>query len=102
MLPFEAGDGTSYYDYRAWITVGILVNTLLTLIAEKIVARTITAASDQRQAAKKRRHFNNKMLGYLSTNDDRSQLATGQESSLNKKYFSDRDDDDAYKSDKYL
>ena len=44
MLPFEAEDGTSYYDYRAWITVGILVNTLLTLTAEKILARTITSA----------------------------------------------------------
>ena len=33
-LPFEGADGTSYYDYRAWISVGILLNTVITFGAE--------------------------------------------------------------------
>lgn len=33
LLPFSS-NGVSYYDYRAWIALGIFLNCLLTYLAE--------------------------------------------------------------------
>ena len=34
LLAFESKDGTSYYDYRYWIVLGIFLNSILTYLAE--------------------------------------------------------------------
>ena len=66
LLPFQTSDGTSYYDYRAWISVGILLNALLTLGVEKIITGVITVKADERKVFEKNRRFHAKMLSYLS------------------------------------
>ena len=42
LLPFRNDEsGESFYDYRAWIAVGVLLNTMITLGVEKIIIRAI-------------------------------------------------------------
>lgn len=46
LLPFETDDGTSYYDYRAWIVAGILLNILMTFGVERLITGVITVRAD--------------------------------------------------------
>lgn len=47
LLPFSS-DGLSFYDYRAWIACGIVLNCLLTYLAEVIIVNQITRRADER------------------------------------------------------
>ena len=38
---FQLGE-VSFYDYRAWIAVGILMNSILTFLAEQLVLGPVT------------------------------------------------------------
>ena len=61
LLPFTTTDGTSYYNYRAWICIGILLNTLATFTAEKVIIGVVTLKADQRKANLKKLRFREKM-----------------------------------------
>lgn len=43
----------SYYNYRYWIMLGIVVNSLTTFIFEKTVIVKLTEVCDRRQSQKK-------------------------------------------------
>lgn len=57
LLPFVDDDGTSHYDYRAWIFVGILLNSFLTLGVEKLITGIITVRADARKSSEKSQRF---------------------------------------------
>ena len=62
LLPFkDETTGESYYDYRAWIAVGILLNSILTFTAEKMIVGPITEWADQRTERKKQAYFHAQM-----------------------------------------
>ena len=47
ILPFVGPDGTDYYDYRAWLALGILLNSLVTYAMEKTIVTSVTQRADQ-------------------------------------------------------
>ena len=59
MLPY-----TESNDYRAWITVGILLNTILTFGTEKFIMKVVTARADQNLILKKKQRFQERMERY--------------------------------------
>ena len=56
VLPFEK-DGKSYYSYKAWVGLGILINSILTYLAETCIILGATRKADKRAAMKKRNDF---------------------------------------------
>lgn len=64
MLPFTTADGTSYYGYRYWITIGIVANMLLTYAAEMLIVSTLTRKADLQKQLKKEAAFHYKMQDY--------------------------------------
>ena len=56
VLPFTGQEG---YTYR--LAIGILINTLLTFAAEKLVISRITSIADRRGHEKKKEHFKTTM-----------------------------------------
>ena len=62
MLPFtDDATGASYYDYRAWVAVGILLNCIATYSVEKLLIGPVTRWSDRREDAEKKRAFDSMM-----------------------------------------
>ena len=54
LLPFESQDGaTSNYSYRYWVGLGILVNSILTYGAEKLIVNILTRKYDAKMKLKK-------------------------------------------------
>lgn len=49
LLPFETTDGTSYYSWRYWIALGILLNFIVTYGIEKFIVNVITRKFDARK-----------------------------------------------------
>lgn len=47
ILPFKTDDGTSYETYKYKICIGILLNIVLTYLAEKIIVSKLTRKADQ-------------------------------------------------------
>ena len=56
----------TYYSYKFWVSAGIILNSLLTYLAEKIIVNFLTKKSDARQKAKKEAAFHEKMVEYKS------------------------------------
>ena len=50
-------DGTKYYSYKFWIAFGILVNSILTYVAEKVIVVIFTRRSDRRLKVRKEAAF---------------------------------------------
>ena len=46
-------DGVEHYSYRYWIGAGILLNSIMTYAAEKIIINVITRKADKRLKDKK-------------------------------------------------
>ena len=55
-VPFEK-DGQSYYSYKAWVGLGILLNSILTYLAETFIILGVTHKADKRAQMKKRTDF---------------------------------------------
>jgi hypothetical protein len=49
----EGTDVVSYYHYRYWIALGIVVNCITTFAFEKVVVVKLTEVCDRRQRQKK-------------------------------------------------
>jgi len=65
LQPFETFDPTvSYYSYKYWIAAGVIVNSLMTYLAEKLIVNVLTKKSDSRVKARKEMVFNQKMVEY--------------------------------------
>lgn len=83
MLPFVDENGTSYYDYRYWVALGIVANSILTYAAEKFIVSGLTRKADAQKQLKKEAAFQSKMDFYrdqvknaghgLHTDDDPTQ-----------------------------
>ena len=54
---FVDEDGTKYYSYKFWIAFGILVNSILTYVAEKVIVVIFTRRSDRRLKVRKEAAF---------------------------------------------
>ena len=54
--PFEK-DGISYYSFKAWVGLGILLNSILTYAAESLIIHGVTRKADKRNQIKKRTDF---------------------------------------------
>lgn len=54
---FVSKDGTSYYSYKYWITLGIFVNSVLTYVSEKIIVNVFTTKYDAKMKLKKHQRF---------------------------------------------
>merc|ERR1719350_1807616 len=63
LLPFTTEED-SYYSYKYWIAAGIILNSLLTYVAEKLIVNVFTKRSDARLQAKKQAAFLLKMREY--------------------------------------
>mmetsp|Transcript_15938 Transcript_15938/g.21617 ORF Transcript_15938/g.21617 Transcript_15938/m.21617 type:complete len:117 (+) Transcript_15938:3476-3826(+) len=64
LLAFKDEDGTDYYGYRYWIFLGIILNSSLTYVAEKLIVNVITRKADQRLQSKKEAAFHVQMRAY--------------------------------------
>ena len=53
LQPFVTKDGTKYYGYKFWISLGILLNSILTYLAEKLIVGTLTRKSDHKLKIRK-------------------------------------------------
>ena len=60
-LPFETQTGQIFYAYRYFIAVGILLNSILTYAAEKIIIEKVTKAWDRRKDKKRYQKFDELM-----------------------------------------
>ena len=62
LLPFtDSETGLSYYDYRAWLAVGILLNTIVTLGVESVLVQAIADRSETQSAQRQDSLFHAKM-----------------------------------------
>lgn len=66
LLPFEDKDGEEFYRYRFWIFLGIVLNSVLTYVAEKLIINVLTRKADQRLKNKKEESFHAQMRVYRS------------------------------------
>jgi len=67
LQPFKTYDpDVSYYDYKVWIGTGILLNSILTYVAEVLIVKYLTKASDNSVKSKKEALFHHKMADYRS------------------------------------
>lgn len=64
LLPFVSDDGTEHYDYKFWIAGGIIVNSVLTYVAEKLIIVVLTRRSDKRLKVRKEVAFHIQMEEY--------------------------------------
>lgn len=53
-LPFVSQAGVTYYQYRYFIAVGILINSIVTYVAEKLIIEQVTKRFDRN---KERRRY---------------------------------------------
>ena len=60
LMAFEK-DGKSYYNYRYYVAGGILINSALTFIAEKLIVNFLTTWYDGVGKERKRTRFNLQM-----------------------------------------
>lgn len=60
-LPFATTSGVTYYSYRYLIAVGILLNSIITYAAEKIIVSKVTRRYDRSKEAKKYAEFDELM-----------------------------------------
>ena len=63
-MPFVSDDGTEHYDYKFWIAGGIIVNSVLTYVAEKLIIVVLTRRSDKRLKVRKEVAFHIQMEEY--------------------------------------
>lgn len=42
LIPFTTDDGVEHFKYKYWITLGVVVNGLLTYFAEMLIATYVT------------------------------------------------------------
>ena len=67
LQPFETFDpNVSYYSYKYWISAGVVLNSILTILAEKFIIDVVTKKRDARNKAKKEAAFHQKMAGFRS------------------------------------
>ena len=64
LLPFVSDDGTEHYDYKFWIAGGIIINSVLTYVAEKLIIVVLTRRSDKRLKVRKEVAFHIQMEEY--------------------------------------
>lgn len=43
---FKTEDGNSHYSYRYWIVLGIVINSIMTYVAEKFIINVVTKRCD--------------------------------------------------------
>jgi len=55
-------DGVSYYSYRYYIAIGIVINSVTTLLWEKWFIVRLTAMFDEKQKLEKDKAFEAKMM----------------------------------------
>lgn len=60
MLPFST-DTETFYNYRFWIFLGIIVNSIVTYVAEKLIVGILTKRADRRLQEKKDQAFHQKI-----------------------------------------
>ena len=60
-LPFATTSGVTYYSYRYLIAVGILLNSIITYAAEKIIVSKVTQRYDRSKEEKKYAEFDELM-----------------------------------------
>jgi len=77
LLPFSTKDGTSYYSYRYWIALGIVLNSLMTYGAEKLIVNVLTRKADASKKRKKEIAFLLRMEGYKTQVKDMGEELTG-------------------------
>jgi len=68
--PF-ATDVQSYYSYRFWIALGVVINAALTYAAEKFILNVVTVKADKRKKDKKEKAFH-EMMTYLKATTPKS------------------------------
>ena len=54
-------DGVSFYGYRFWILAGIVVNSVMTLVFEKLLVSQVTKHCDDQAKTKRDQEFSTKM-----------------------------------------
>jgi hypothetical protein len=54
-------DGVSYYSYRYFIAGGIAVNSIVTLVFEKLIILKLTQRCDNKNIVQKENEFRNTM-----------------------------------------
>ena len=62
--PFKTKDGTTYYSYRYWIALGILLNSICTYVAELLIVNVLTKRADNNLKEKKEAAFHAQMRIY--------------------------------------
>ena len=63
LLPFTK-DGVEYTSYKFWIFLGVVVNSVATYAAEKLIINVVTRRTDAAKKNKKENEFHSKMLEY--------------------------------------
>ena len=64
LLPFKDDDGTEHYDYKFWIAGGIIINSVMTYVAEKLIIVVMTRRSDHKLKVRKQVAFHVQMEEY--------------------------------------
>ena len=64
LLPYVDDDGTEHYDYKFWIAGGIILNSALTYVAEKLIIVVLTRRSDHKLKVRKDAAFHVQMEEY--------------------------------------
>jgi cation-transporting ATPase 13A3/4/5 len=67
-LPFVTEAGVAYYQYRYFIAVGILLNSIITYVAEKFIIEKVTKRFDRRKERKRYRQFDAMMAEFEPAN----------------------------------
>jgi len=74
LLPFKTEAGESYYSYRYMIAGGIVINTFLTFIAEKLIVHVLTRSWDQKNRVRKLAAFSVTMEAYRAEIEKRDRF----------------------------
>jgi hypothetical protein len=82
LQPFSTEDGTSYYSYRYWIGLGIVLNSLMTYGAEALIVRVITRKADANKKLKKQMAFHSQMRGFKTQVKDIEYLLTDRDEDI--------------------
>jgi len=86
LLPFKTKDGTSYYSWRYWIALGILINFIVTYATEKLIVNVITRKADARKLKKKEAAFKIMMEQYRALVKDKENEFTDRDEDNNNEF----------------
>ena len=64
IVPFVDDSGKQYRSYQLWVGLGVLINSAVTILAEKLVAQVLTKFWDQKQARAKKAALDAQMETY--------------------------------------